>query len=286
MLARVDDPSLTMRARHFAALVFDARGRPVEAERLLREALALATRAGSPTFLATVQSALALPVLRLGRLDEGEALLRESLALFERIGSAHNVARVLNSLALVALWRAGSADAATAARDASRAVELFDRMGYSFAKHQALDTLGQAMAALGRFDEARQCFEEAATVGAPAIKAEAWFHLALLDLELKRVADATRIADRLLELALTQGSDPVKRWATLLGAAIALRVEPDSRMARRWLVALLADQDLDFELRQRADALLALSQAPAAPAFAGQPEDLLDELRRFLRRQS
>jgi predicted ATPase/DNA-binding SARP family transcriptional activator len=286
LIAEVDDPALAMRSRQFAALVLDAKGRPAEAEHRFREALALATRVGSPTFMATVQSALAAPILRQGRLDEGEALLRESLLLFERIGSAHNVARVLNSLALVALWRAGGADAAAAARDASRAVELFERTGYSFALFQALDTLGQAMAALGQFEEARRHFERAATVGTPTLKAEAWFHLALLELEQRRTGDAIRIANQLLDVALAHGLDPVRRWATLLSAAIALRLDPNSPAARRWLHALLADPDLDFDLRRRADTLLAPSQTQAVPANDGQSSDLMDDLREFLRQQS
>jgi hypothetical protein len=90
----------------------------------------------------------------------------------------------------------------------------------------------------------------------------------------------------LLDVALAHGLDPVRRWATLLSAAISLRVDPDSPAASRWLHALLADPDLDFELRRCADELLAPLQAPAAPAIEEQSTDLMAELREFLRRQS
>ncbi len=285
LIVEVGDPALTMRARHFAAVVLDAAGRPAEAESSFRQALAPAIQVGSPTFLATVQSALAAPVLRQGRLDEGEALLRESLLLFERIGSMHNVARVLNSLALVALWRGGGAEASAAAHDATRAVELFERAGYGFATLQAVDTLGQAMAALGRFDEARRHFERAAETGAPVPRAEAWFHLAMLDLAQERVDDAARIAERLLDVAVTQSLDPVKRWTALSSAAIALRDDAGSVVAGRWLQALLADPDLDFDLRQRAGGLLGSAPPQAPSGAAGQGGDRMDEVREFLSRR-
>ena len=54
----------------------------------------------------------------------------------------------------------------------------------------------------------------------------------------------------------------------------------------RWLHALLAEPDLDFDLRRRADTLLAPSQTQAVPANDGQSSDLMDDLREFLRQQS
>lgn len=281
LLAELADPALTMRARYFAGVVLDAAGRPLESERSMREALAMAEIAGAPTFLATIRSGMALPILRQGRLEEAESLLRESLSLFERIGIAQNVARVLNSLALVTLWRAGSSGAAEAAGLAQRALVLFKRIGHPPGQAAALDSLGQARAALGQHRDAQADFERAAAIGSPLTASEARFHLGLLQLDVGRADLATALALQLVETAETQGLDPVERIAALLTAAIALRADPGSPDASAWLRGLLDEPDLDFELRRKAEALLAL--APPALASGGAAESpRLAELRAFL----
>ena len=178
------------------------------------------------------------------------------------------------------------AEAAAAARDASRAHRLFEWAGHAPGQSAAQDTLGQAMAALGRFYQARRHFERAAEVATPMLVAEAGFHLALLELGQGRIGDATRIANQLLEAALSQHLDPIRRWVTLLTAAIALRVDAHCAAAVRWLRALLADADLDFDLRRQAQALLATTHDAAQPMSADPGAELLPELGEFLRQLS
>ncbi len=281
LLAELADPTLTMRARYFAGVVLDAAGRPLESERSMREAFAMAEAAGAPTFLATIRAGMALPILRQGRLEEAESLLRESLSLFERIGVAQNIARVLNSLALVTLWRAGPSGAAEAAGLAQRALTLFERIGHPPGQAAALDSLGQARAALGRHREAQADFERAAAIGSPLTASEARFHLGLLQLDLGRVDHATALALQLVETAEAQGLEPVGRIAALLTGAIALRGDPASPRASAWLRSLLDEPDLDFELRRKTEMLLA--QVPPQPASGGAAEGRqLAELRSFL----
>ena len=286
LIAELGDPAMTMRVRYFAGLSLEAKGQPFDAENALREALALAATTGSPMFLATVQSSLATALLRQGRLEEGEALLREALALFERTGSSHNIARALNSLAIVTLWRSDDLDAQAAARDAMRAAtrahELFERVGFAPGRYAALETLGQALRRLGRFDEARERFEQAVAHGPPIIVADARFDLGSMQLELGQLDAAARTAGQLLDTALSRNSEPMQRQATLLAAAIALRDPRWFDAAQAWLSALLADRNLDFDLRRQALALLA--PAHSASKAVGSAVDIVEQLRKFLDR--
>ena len=290
MLATLADASLTMRARFNAGIAFDASGQPLEAERALREALVLARKVGSPSFIATVQSSLAPALLKQGRLDEGEVLLRESLGLFERIGSRHNIARVLNSLAVVTLWRSDGAQASAAAIDASRACELFERVGYAPGHSAALDTLGQALAALGRADEARALFERAASLGGPILRAEATFHLALLEMDQGRLPRARQLAVEHLDAAERHRLPVLQRTTVLLAAGLAAR-EHRSATARRWLRSVLAEPDPPFDEKRLAEKLAATLAATLVTASDDGPvgptptvSELMPEVRAFLLR--
>ena len=281
LVAELADPAITMRARYFAGVILDAAGRTSEAEQHMREAMALAETVGAPTFLATVRSGLAAPILRQGRWDEGESLLRESLALFERIGVAHSIARVLNSLALVNLWRAGAGGSTEAAELAQRAVTLFDRIGHPPGKAAALDTLGQARAALGQHEQAQADFERAAAIGTPLVAAEARFHFGLLQLERGRADLAAALALQLVDAAEAHGLETVGWMAALLAAAIGLRTDPAASRPAAWLRELLDEPDFDFELRGKAEALLA-PLAPSASSDSKAGGHRLAEVRAFL----
>lgn len=282
LIARLDDPLLTLRARFTAGRRLEAACCLTEAEQQFRLASACATRLNSLGSIAMVQASLAAPLIKQGRFDEGAALLVESLVHFERIGSANSIAPVLNSLAMVKLWRSNGAEAAEAAADAARACELMERVGYAAGRSVALDTLGQAMSALGRTDEARRHFESAAALGPPILQAEAQFHLGWLDLAEGKVEAATAVATALVELAGSTRLEAVERCAQLLTAALALRRPDWQAPARRWLRGLLGDAELDFDLRRRSEALL--MGAPTSEAAAGfaVEGDRLSELRAFL----
>ena len=255
LFASIDDPRITMRARFNAGVVLDALGRVGEAEARLREALEVAQRLGAPSFLATVESTLAIPLIRLGRFDESEPLLHEALVLFERLGRHHETARLLNALALVLLWRSNGAEAAAAERHAVHALQLSEQIGLSWMASQVCDTLGQALAAQGRTDEARAYFKRAAESSSPHLTGEARFHQALLELEQGRVETAVVLAGQLEQVARQHDVEPLKRRSQLLAAAIS--AAKDSTAACDSLRSLLAIPDLEIELKLRARALLA-----------------------------
>ncbi len=289
LVAELGDPAITMRARFNAGMMADALGRPRDAEQKLREALAFAQRVGTPSFIAQVQSNLAVVFLKQGRLQDGEALLRESLALFERIGSKHNVARILNSLAVCVFWQSADTHAAAAADMASRALALFDQVGYAPGQSVALDTLGQTLQALGRTDDARDALRRAASAGGPIVAAEATFHLALLEVEQGEMARARRLALDHLDAAVQHGLHVLRRASVLLAACLAAREPVAAATARRWLESVRAESDLAFDERRLADALWTkigggADDVPAAPPAA--IDELLPEVRAFLEHPS
>ena len=287
LVAELDDPSITMRARFNAGLMADSLGRSRDAEKKLRESLACAQRVGAPSFIAQVQSNLAVTFVKQGRLQEGEALLRETLALFERIGSKHNVARILNVLAVCLFWQSTDKHAGAAAEMASRALALFEQVGYASGQSVALDTLGQTLQALGRIDEARDAFRRAASNGGPIVATEARFHLALLEAEQGETARALRLALDHLDAASQHGIPVLRRASVLLAASMAARAPLAAATARRWLASVRAEPELAFDERRLADALWAklgggADDVPAAPPAA--IDELLSEVRAFLER--
>jgi predicted ATPase/DNA-binding SARP family transcriptional activator len=287
LIARLDDPAISMRARFNAGLFADAMGQSADAERELREAHVFATRVGTPSFIAQVQSNLATTFLKQGRLDEGETLLRDSLALFERIGSKHDVARILNSLATCILWRASDGDALESIDMGSRALALFDQVGYAPGQSAALDTMGQALWALGRLHEATAAFERAAGMGGPILSAEAKFHLALLYVQQGESALAKRLAVEHLDAAEQSKLQVLRRATLLLAACLAAREPVAAATARRWLLGVRAEAELSFDERRLADRGWATLPAQSGDANAGPAasiDDLLPEVRAFLTR--
>ena len=281
LIADLADPTITMRARYFEGLLHDSLGRTGDAERNMRRALDLARGIGAPTFLATVNSGMAAPVIKQGRLEEGESLLREALTLFEQTGSTHNVARVLNSLSLVTLWRSAGRNAADSVAMALRSFDLYGRIGHGTGQSAALDTLGQARQALGQHEQALRDFQGAVAMGPASVAAEAKFHIGWLHVELGQPERAIGPARQLVEMAQAQASEPSRRMATLLVAAVALREDRDSERAERWLRGLLAIADLDAELKRKVEALLGTSATEAGSGVASDSQQL-DELREFL----
>jgi predicted ATPase len=289
LVAELADPSIAMRARFNAGLMADALGRSHEAEGKLRESLAFAQRVGAPSFIAQVQSNLAVAYLKQGRLQDGERLLRESLMLFERIGSKHNVARILNSLAVCMFWQSADMHAAAAADMSSRALALFEQVGYMPGQSVALDTHGQALAALGRTDEARDALRRAASTGGPIIAAEATFHLALLEAEQGEMVRARGLARQHLDASVQHSLQVLRRASVLLAASLAAREPDTASTARRWLLSVRAESDLAYDERRLADAVWATLGGSADEAGAGPfaaIDDLLPEVRTFLEKRS
>lgn len=262
--AALDDPGISMRARFNQAVTLDALGRSAEAERYQREALAFARRIGAPTFMATVQSRLAATVVNQGRLDEAESLLRDALAVFERMGTHQQIGVALNALALVLLLRADPACVAEAAACAARARELYRMIGFVPQEAIVADTHGQALAALGRHEEARASFEHAVRCSGPLGAGEALFHRALMELQVAGPKAAAAFGAQVVKLAREHDLEPLRRRCVLVAAAVALADPVSAAQADRWLQSLLAGSDLEFELRRGAESLQALIPHRAA----------------------
>lgn len=278
-IAGLDDAYLRLRARYYAGLLLDGEGHSEAAESALRETLHMARSFGSPLFVATAQTSLATPLLRQGRLAEGELLLLEALPALERSGRKPFLARALCALSIAILWRSKGVEADVAARHAARALALFERAGSVYGESVAADALGMALLALGRVDEARSLFERAVRAGLPTVDVEAKFHLAWLHLKQGRPVDAARFGRELVELARGHALEIALRSATVVAAALASRAGGPSIRAARWLRRVLADPDIEFELRFCATEILV---GDAAPQPGDGDGDLLAEVDAFL----
>ena len=85
-LGHADDPITQALWRRVLALVLAHRGDPVEAQRLVREALVIAQTTDSPWYQGETLADLAQVLEAAGRLDEATAAHREALELYERKG--------------------------------------------------------------------------------------------------------------------------------------------------------------------------------------------------------
>ena len=85
-LGHADDPITQSLWRRVMALVLAHRGDPVEAQRLVREALVIAQTTDSPWYQGEALTDLAQVLEAAGRLDEATAAHREALELYERKG--------------------------------------------------------------------------------------------------------------------------------------------------------------------------------------------------------
>lgn len=281
-VAEADDPLLAARLERLRGQLAHAEGRPTDAVAHLQRALARAEQAGAVALAASLQTSLGGPLIQLGRFDEAEAVLRAADRSLALLGSVERVS-VLNTLAVLLLWRSGTGSAAEAGELARRAVDEAERAGHDTATSAALDSLGLALAALGRTDEARRCHERAATLGGPITEAEARHHLAQLDLAEGRLDAVRRRALEQAEVAERLDLPSARRSAWLLGAALAARESVTVGLARHWLGTLLADDALPFDDRRAAQALWA-SLPPGGPdedsGTAPVWSDLLDLLAR------
>ena len=135
----------------------------------------------------------------------------------------------------------------------SRALALFEQVGYAPGQSAALDTMGQALWALGRLDEATAAFERAAGIGSPILSAEAKFHLALLYAQQGESALANRLAVEHLDAAEQSKLHVLRRATLLLAACLAARESVAAATARRWLLGVRAEADLSVDERRLAD---------------------------------
>ena len=236
------------------AALHHARGQHADGANALQQALAVQPTL-PPTLRAALLVAIGVPLMELSRFDDAERGLREALPILERIGSPQ-AALLLNTLAVLVSWRAGPGASAEAADYAARALAHFERLGYASGISAAADTLGSALQALGRIDEARAQFARAATLGGPIVECEATAHLAGLELARGRVDDARALAQQHFSVADRARLPVALRTAVLLAAGVCAREAAHQARARRWLRALLAEADLDFETRRSAQALL------------------------------
>jgi predicted ATPase/DNA-binding SARP family transcriptional activator len=282
LAAGIDDDYVKLRTRLYTGLLLDGRGHSAQAESAIRETLQMGRKLGSPVFVATVQTNLAIPLLKQGRLEEAEALLTEAFPVLERSGRQPFFARVLMALSFAVLWRSRRAEAQVAAGYAARALTIYERADSPYGVAVAADTLGAALFALGRFDEARAQFERAAQSGIPTVEADAKFHLAWLCLQRGDPATAARLGLELVELARSLGLGAVQRSAVLIAAALAIGEPSTSQQAIRWLRITLGDPDFEFEPRLYAMEMLEAHGASVERLVEEPAADLLAEIGAFL----
>lgn len=284
LVAELDDAVLAVHAHASLGMLFDASGRSEEAARSLSDAVQMARRSGSPMLVASMQSSLGGPLIKLGRFAEAEAALSEASVVLERTGSPH-LARVLNTLSMLTLWRSAGAESGAAAKHAARSLDLYQRMGFDSGVSSAADSLGQALHALGRIDEAREQFRRAASVGGPIVEAEARYHLALLEAEFGDRERARELALEHLNLAQAHKLPVATLSSVLLACFMASREPLAAATARRWLRSVRAQSDLAFDQRRLVDAIWATLGGGADDGDTPAPlEELLPEVRNFLTR--
>ena len=100
-LGHADDPITQSLWRRVLALVLAHRGDPVEAQRLVREALVIAQTTDSPWYQGEALTDLAQVLEATGRLDEATAAHREALELYERKGIRPLARRTRERLAVL-----------------------------------------------------------------------------------------------------------------------------------------------------------------------------------------
>jgi predicted ATPase/DNA-binding SARP family transcriptional activator len=277
LLPSVTDIGVRVRASYYAGHLLEVKGRITEATQHMRQTLALARELrASEQLVVTVQSALGVVLVRTGALEEAEATLRSAIDYFDRVGQRGYQARSLNSLAVALLAQPQRVE--SAAKAASRALALFEQLGHSPGISSTADTLGQAYQAMGRIDDARAQFVRAAATDSPILANEARFHLGLLQLAHGSLRAAVQIALESIAVALRHELGTVRLSTALLAVTIALSVDRASAVALRCLRRVLADGDLDADLRRHATRLLAQSAAATADDTAAAGTLSIDDL--------
>ena len=255
LLAQVDEPALHVRAQFYRAMLAETRGDNVETQARYQEALSLAERLGvSPPIQATLQTVLARSWIRMGRFEDAGRLLTRALPVHEEVGNQPRLAQAVLAQA-EALLHSDGGEVERAAELARRALAIHEQSGHPPGISAASRVLGQALQALGRRDEARRLLARAADVASPALRGEAKVDLGLLDLEAGALGQATRCAVECIDLALEHGLKSLRWDAAFLASAVGRVVDGPAGAWPRWLAALLAETDLPFACRRRAEAL-------------------------------
>jgi class 3 adenylate cyclase/tetratricopeptide (TPR) repeat protein len=143
---------------------------------------------------AAVLEAQSVLAIAAGRTDDGRTLCDRGIAIYEELGLR---GRAVLPRFRRAHWDVVAGDAEAAEQAARRAVDELERMGEIGWRSTATAVLGTALAALGRFEEARQCAEESRTLGnADDLVNEIWWRYARTAAHtgLGELAEAERLA--------------------------------------------------------------------------------------------
>jgi tetratricopeptide (TPR) repeat protein len=166
-------PDLLAPVLHGAGLLGWIEGRPLEAEELVRRAVALLRELGDTENLAWAVMTLAVIAANTGDADRAEQKYVEAIELFKTVAADRGVATGLNDLGLLALQRGDLADAKALLQESERLCEV---VGDAWGRANAVVGQGDVTHELGDVDEAellyRSALSQAERVGSRASCAE------------------------------------------------------------------------------------------------------------------
>ena len=260
-------------------MLAETRGDNVETQARYQEALSLAERLGVAAIEATLQTVLARAWIRMGRFEDAGRLLTRALPVHEGVGNQPRLAQAVLAQAEALLHSDGGA-VERVAELARRALAIHEQSGHPPGISAASRVLGQAL----RRRQARRARRllGAADAASPALRGEAKVDLGLLDLEAGADGQATRCAVECIDLALEHRLKSLRWDAAFLASAVSHVVDEPAGAWPRWLAALLAEPDLPFACRRRAQAL-GDGAGATAKAIADNVDALDDELLRRMR---
>ncbi len=245
-------------------------GRYEQARVLMRDALALARRAGSQYAEARTLHDLSLIDLQVGRRSRTATRhLRRSLALFRDLGDLAFQARALRNLALVGI-RVGQY--AAAARDLSEALEISERTGDRPGQAYALAHLGLIDLRRGQYPRAgshlRQALALCRAIGDRNGEADVLRSLGVLCLSTGEPREAAAQLERALALYRQTGDRRGEAWGLSGLGLVELRRGRTDRAAGCFEQALAMSRQSGNESGQ-AEALNGLGEA----LLAAWPQD-------------
>ncbi len=126
-----------------------------------REALVLLREVGNPVMTAEALNLVGWYSAQLGRYEEARRHCEAALSGYERHQDRAGSAYTCDSLGYIALHTERYADAVSYY---GRAIALFRVLGHTYLEPAALDSLGDAHAALGEPRQAQQAWEQALTM--------------------------------------------------------------------------------------------------------------------------
>jgi tetratricopeptide (TPR) repeat protein len=176
------------------------RGRPLEAEARLAEAVTIARREGALHLLSQATGSQGVGLMTRGEYDAAEAPLREAIDLARQLGNDEYLVTPLSNLVSLLSYVGRREEALPLAEEA---VEVSRRLGWKDSESFALLLVASLHNKVGGVEEALSTYREAIAlaeeVGAPSERA--WAHLCMAEIRERqgRLASALEHAEEALE---------------------------------------------------------------------------------------